>query len=243
MALQVDMVYLADRVGITSGYLPIWEMLLKQGRIEPSESRVFSVYKNQPNINWTVPYANRKAPTWNPAHVHRYRQMLDVLLTAWDPRLIVTADPASLFLTEADASYATLDVLRGGVYRYEGVKVLVTLPITAWHQQVKEKDIADANRGFTDKNEYEEFYERKSAGDEEDGSEGEEDGEDSDSESPDGGATSDGVGDRDVDSDDHETLMFYTPLIVPYGKFVLTHDMQKAGRLIRAEKARAEKSK
>lgn len=236
---MTDLVYLADRVGVSSGYLPIFNMLLVQARIDPVEVRIFSVYRRYPQYNWVIPFANRKSPTWNPAHRERYAEILEILIDGWRPKVIVTADPASLWLTDADPSFATLDVLRGGVYEFSGVKVVVTLPITAWHQQVKEKDIAAANKGFTDKEEYESFY-STSTDTEADGSADNDENEDvGESEDESSDQTADDVSSRDKDSDAEltEKLMFYTPLIVPYGRFVLTEDMKKAGRLLHGKKA------
>lgn len=227
--MRIDLVYIADKVGISTGYQNIWASMLLAAKIDQSRVRTISIYRQMPEMVWLRQYANRKAPTWNPSMVEHYRRWLDTIILAWRPTLILSADPASLWLCNADASFATLDNLRGGVYDYNGTKVLLTLPITAWHQQMKEKDIAAANKGFTDKNEFEEFYSRSSSNDDD-----EESDEDS-AEGTDGEAeVTEAASDASGTDDDHESQIFYTPLIVPYGKFVLNADMMKAGRIIRA---------
>lgn len=65
------------------------------------------------------------------------------------PKLIVVADPASLCVFTRELRMATLDKMRGGVYEYNGIPVIITFPITAIHQRVDSRIVKNED-GETD---------------------------------------------------------------------------------------------
>lgn len=206
--------YFSDPIGITRGLQGIWN-LLTQDTAQPvsmyrlMNKRVLLTYKG-----------NRKAPGYSldqrvrdevESHVRR-------LVEKFEPKVIVTSDPAMLFLcvnqAEEHWSWATIDNLRGGVYDYRGIKLLVTYPLTAWMREVRERDIASANDGYSDEEEFE-------------ASKNEDESDDDDS---------DDSNESDSKREDH----FYVPVMtrVQVGKFCLKSDWAKAQRLVEKANAR-----
>lgn len=220
---MTDILYFEDKLGITTNYESLFRSIMHSVRLDPAGLRKFSLYRGYPHVNWLVPYANRKALTWNPERVHQIKEIVESVIRQVNPKLVICADPAALSVLGVPADYATLDVLRGGVYDFAGRKFLVTIPISAWHRQVKEKDLMIVNKGFTDKEEFNDYYlgvEGTSSSDSDDipASGDDVDGDDS-------------VGGGAEDEGD-DTPVFYEPLIVPYGRFVITADLKKARRLL-----------
>jgi hypothetical protein len=218
-----EILYIEDKIGITNNYMSLWRAICFQHDVHPDSIKHINLYRDFPLTKWLAPFRNRKAPTWHPSSAGLIREKLESAVDKFKPKLVVSACPASLSVLGLEPEVATLDNLRGGVYfpfpaRLE-LPMLITLPITAWHRSVKEKDLAAANRGFTDQEEFleSELHRISDVGD-------------SDEET-------------DINEEDTKALaeeagaMWYEPLIVPYGRFVLHADLQKAARLVARAKA------
>lgn len=198
-----------DKLGISQGYEYIWDGLLaKVGLIGVPIYRRNSFRKFGNSFQLLTRKGNRKAPGFNPdIRIQRILvKWIQSELKEIQPGLCIVMDPAILFILNPDWNQATIDNLRGGVYYVDGVPFLVSFPISAWHNQKKEKDIARLNEGFTDEDE----WEAEHGGDETDG-------------------------------DSENMQIWLEPMAVPYGKFVLQKDLEKAKRVYeRAVKARKE---
>lgn len=147
--------YFCDPVGVTEGYQSLFSRLSKQQANPVSLYRVFSKEK-------LLHYrGNRKAPgysidlnvIWDIQHA------IQGLIDRYQPRLIVTSDPATLFLCvddyESAWNWMTIENARGGVYEAFGFPLLVTYPLTAWYNEIRERDIASANQGFGNEEDFE----------------------------------------------------------------------------------------
>jgi hypothetical protein len=233
-------IYLEDKLGVTSGYERIWSMLVASARLTGIPIWRYSIYRHYPQFQWLKPFANRKAPTWNPETLPSMRIAVSNFIESRQPSLVICADPASIGLLGLNAEWATLDKLRGGVYHPKiGIDIpwVVTLPISAWHSKIKEKDLAAVNRGFTDKESYIEAYSTITLENDDPSPDIESIDSDSDSvhpvenlsDSDDSLATVD----EEVVSNLAPEELYYEPIVVPYGRFVLVADMKKAGRLLR----------
>lgn len=202
MSRPLSILLFEDKLGISAGYQSIWNgLLLKTGLtgVNIYRRNSHSVFKNQ--LMLLTRKGNRIAPGFNesPGTQNILRRWMMTQITATDPTICVCMDPALLFICNPDWNQATLDKLRGGVYRYADRPFVVMLGLSAWHNKKKEKDIARLNEGYTDEEEWEEAH----GGDEQD---------------------TDGIG-----------SIWLEPVSVPFGKFVLTKDLEKVNRVLRAE--------
>jgi hypothetical protein len=196
-----------DAVGITSGYKSQWDGLLHQTGIQERFVHVvtrsaYGVFKKGDLLEWSK---TRKQPGFNTdlSKQAKLTSWVDQVIQQHQADMVCCMDPALLFLLNPVWSQATLDKLRGGVYIRKGIPWVVSLPITAIHNKMKQTDIAKLNEGFTDKVEYEEY---RSA-------------EENDEESP-------------TDEEDEETMEWHEPIIVPMGVIMLRFDFQKIARLL-----------
>src|SRR3546814_7210699 len=65
-------------------------------------------------------------------------------IRATKPTLIACSDPVALGLfMNWDQRSATIDKTRGGVYDYDGIKVIIVTPITAINRQFDERMLKD----------------------------------------------------------------------------------------------------
>lgn len=216
-----EILYFEDPIGVTAGYRRLFDRL-SRGLATPVS--MYRVFRKEEILIYR---GNRKAPGYNPDD-RIIRELTDKfmeLMARYTPRVIVLTDPSMLFLCvldrEADWSWATIDNLRGGVYQRLGYTLVVTYPLTAWHQDVRERDIAAANYGFTSKDEFDEAQ----------GSTSSEDLEDDDS--------SESETTSDTEGDEGEATTFYEPIQtkVAVGKFCLESDWAKIHRIL-AEQSR-----
>lgn len=197
-----------DRFGLPGEHNSRWLSLLTHNRIDP-----ICVEKYQLSRKFHEPlltkYRNRKAPTWREDMVHRMKDFVDSRLYADKPKLIVVACPELLWMTGVDPEHATLMNLRGARYHYDCMAgrfpLLVTLPMSAWSTHVTSKDIAAANYGMTEQEQFESHF----------------------AEHDDNESDSDGDGETDRSSEDQ---LWYEPVIVSVGKFMLTADVKKIAR-------------
>jgi len=151
-----------DKLGITEGYSSIWNSLLMKTQLSPT----YNVHKRNSfrALGMTnvllIRHGNRITPGFNTditVQQNVKRWVIQQIQTV-DPAIIICMDPVILFLFNPNWDQATLDNLRGGVYRILERPVVVSLPISAWHNVKKEKDIARMNEGFVDKEEYDEEH-------------------------------------------------------------------------------------
>lgn len=150
-----------DKLGISSGYESIWiSLLMASGFLAADINRRNSFRSLGAKVQLLVKKGNRKAPGFNPdpAAQFKIRTWVNTQIQTLSPSGIICMDAAILFMMNPDWDQATLDNLRGGVYKLQGVPCVVSLPITAWHTQKKEKDIARLNEGHTDFTEWEEAH-------------------------------------------------------------------------------------
>lgn len=224
------LLYIEDKLGVTDAYKSVFSGLLQAAGFAGYSIRQFSLYRmpGMRTTQWLIPYRNRKAPTWNPERLPKIRSLIEDVLATANPTVVICADPATVGILGLSEEWATLDNIRGGVYYpfkpESDVPFVFTLPMNVWHTQVKEKDLMQANRGFSDKEEFEAFYNEESEAFEIATPESEDD------------ETDDSSDDPSTDSSAEEQ-MFYEPLTVPYGRFVLRTDFAKAGRLAAARVA------
>ena len=187
-----------DKLGITSGYESIWaNLIMTSGLVKYDMIRRNSFRSLGKAMQLLVRKGNRVTPGFNPDEQvqHRIRGWVMSQITALKPVGILCMDPVILFMLNPDWDQATLDTLRGGVYRIQGIPVVVSLPISAWHVKKQMKDIARMNEGHSEKDEWEEEH----GGDE---------------------------------TDSELNLIWMEPVVVPYGKFVLSADIKKLARVI-----------
>lgn len=91
-----------------------------------------------------VKFRNENTPRFNPDKKEEILKAVSLRVKAIKPVLIVCSDPVSLgIFTNWDLRLSTLDKCRGGVYKFEGITVIVTLPVTAIHRNVDERLIKD----------------------------------------------------------------------------------------------------
>jgi hypothetical protein len=79
----------------------------------------------------------RKVWRFDPEKLDAITAAFSQRVRAIRPTLIVVSDPALLgVLSGGDSRSSTIDKMQGGVYDFEGITVVVTLPITAINQRV-----------------------------------------------------------------------------------------------------------
>jgi len=187
-----------DKLGISSGYESIWaHLMMSSGFANYDLIRRNSFRSLGKSMQLLVKKGNRKTPGFNPDEQvqYRIRQWVMSQITALKPVGILCMDPVMLFMLNPDWDQATLDILRGGVYRIQEIPTIVTLPISAWHNKKQMKDIARMNEGHVEEDEWEESH----GGDE---------------------------------TDSEYNSIWMEPVVVPYGKFVLSADIKKLARVI-----------
>jgi hypothetical protein len=221
-----DILYFEDPIGVTAGYRRIFDHLSKGLAQNVSLYRVFR--KEQ----ILARKGNRVQPgySFDPVVIHGVLSKYNELVERYKPRITVLTDPALLFLCmldpDADWDWATIDNLRGGIYVRGGHTIAVTYPLTAWNRDVRERDIAAANEGFSSKEEFDEasVEEGPEESDDEPGDVPEGDGDDSD---PDGPAP------VEINSRGEATI-FWQPIQtkVAVGKFCLESDWAKIHRVL-----------
>lgn len=231
-----QLLYIEDKVGVTPGYLPLFEGLLTRAGFDQTSYRRFSIYRRYATTPFLVKFNhNRKALTWDPKKIRIIKDAAEEILLRLEPTVVMCACPAMIGILDLDPEWATLDNLRGGVYypfkSIPETPLVVTLPISAWHRQVKEKDLAAANKGFTDQEDFTDYYARK-ADEYEAAKAAKLDG------TSENGVVIDNETGEELDErpDYDEDQMWYEPLAVPYGRFVIKADLNKAHRLMLARK-------
>lgn len=149
-----------DKLGITDGYQSAWQSLCIANGLNPQAFTRFSLWRIAALARHVdkllIRKGNRKSPGFNPATADIVREVFTKAVAAVNPEAILVMDVALLGLFEPDWGSATIDNMRGGVYDWQGIPVLITVPISAIHTQKKTKDIAMLNDGATSQDEWEE---------------------------------------------------------------------------------------
>lgn len=155
---------LEDKLGITDGYMPHWTSMCMSAGLGAQRLVRYSAWKSPTLMGRAllVQKGNRKSPGFNPDLEIRG------LLHSWavesivksGARAVLCMDVALLGLVESRWEIATIDNLRGGLYWFDvgnrEVPFLVTVPISAIHNQKKPKDIRRLNDGYESKDEWDE---------------------------------------------------------------------------------------
>lgn len=147
---------LEDKLGITPGYQGHWASILAAAGMSEANFRRISVWRS-PVVKTHMllrKVGNRKSPGFNPDATPVIYRWLESMCTQFGAEAIICMDVAMLGVVEQDWSIATIDNLRGGVYRFKGIPFVVTPPITAINSQKKVKDIRALNDGAESKAEW-----------------------------------------------------------------------------------------
>lgn len=153
---------LEDKLGITTGYMDVWDNLVIKAGFSPQIFRRYSAWKSPVMSKYTllVKKGNRKSPGFNQEIQVPLRRWLDETIRGVFPEFIVCMDVALLGLFEANWNNATLDNMRGGVYSYGSTPVLIMTPISAVNRQRQVKDVRAMNDGAESEDEWKEDSQR-----------------------------------------------------------------------------------
>ena len=136
--------YLTDKFGVSSGYEPAFSKMVRRAGIPREKIIIANVHKliDKPLIK----YKTEKTLRFNPERKEQIQKAVDIRVNAIKPSLIVCSDPVSLgIFTKWDMRISTLDKCRGGVYEYNGIPVVITLPVTAIHRNIDERLVRDTD--------------------------------------------------------------------------------------------------
>lgn len=148
---------LEDKLGITPGYLGHWETIVGAAGFNTSHFRRISIWRSPVARHYRLlmKVGNRKSPGFVRESVPAQYRWLESMCQQFGATGILCMDVAMLGVVEQDWSIATIDLLRGGVYRFKGLPFVVTVPISAINTQKKVKDIRALNDGAESKAEWE----------------------------------------------------------------------------------------
>lgn len=136
--------YLTDKFGVSQGYEPAFTKMVHRAGIPRARIIIANIFNliQQP----LVKYRNDKTPRFNPERKDVILKAVEQRVRAIKPTVIVCSDPVSLgIFAQWDMRIATLDKMRGGVYEFMGIPVIVTLPVTAIHRNIDERLVRDAD--------------------------------------------------------------------------------------------------
>lgn len=130
--------YLTDKFGVSQGYEPAFTKMVQRAGIPRNRIIIANIFTliDRP----IVKYRNEKTPRFNPDRKSEILKAVEQRVRAIKPTLIVCSDPVSLgIFANWDLRIATLDKMRGGVYEFMGIPVVITLPVTAIHRNIDER--------------------------------------------------------------------------------------------------------
>src|SRR3546814_545114 len=134
--------YLTDKFGVSQGYLPAFNAITSRVGIPSRSIIITDIYKEVSKP--LVKYRNEKTPRFNPDMMAQIKAAVERKIRATKPTLIACSDPVALGLfMNWDQRSATIDKTRGGVYDYDGIKVIIVTPITAINRQFDERMLKD----------------------------------------------------------------------------------------------------
>lgn len=147
-----------DKLGITSGYLGHWESMCMAAGLNPRGFIHRSLYRDSYSraLPLMIKKGNRKTPGFNPEVMGTVANTVHKWIKEIQPELILCMDLVALGLVEPSWDIATIDNCRGGVYDVNGIKFVITVPISAINTKKSPKDIKAMNDGVADKDEWEE---------------------------------------------------------------------------------------
>lgn len=132
--------YVTDKFGISDGYKPAFQSLLKAAGIPSGgilTTHIYNIVKSP-----LKKYGNETTWKFDIDKLDEIRRAFDARLNAIKPDLVVVSCQACLgVITGGDIKGSTLEKMRGGVYEYNGYRVIIVLPITAIHQRVDSRII------------------------------------------------------------------------------------------------------
>jgi hypothetical protein len=132
--------YVTDKFGVSDGYKPAFQNLLKKAAIPSGAVLMTNIYNLVKNP--LKKYGNETTWKFDIDKLDEIKRAFDARLNAIKPDLVVVSDQACLgVLTNGDIKGSTLEKMRGGVYEYNGYRIIVVLPITAIHQRVDSRII------------------------------------------------------------------------------------------------------
>lgn len=142
--------YMTDKFGVSDGYKPAFERLLNKAGIRREQVILAHIYNLVPKP--LKKYGNESTWKFDVEQLDKIKAAFVQRLRAIRPALVVVSDPAILgVLAGGDRRLATLEKMRGGVYMFDGFRCIVTYPITAIHQRVDTRIIANDDTGEEDK--------------------------------------------------------------------------------------------
>lgn len=130
--------YITDKFGVSQGYEPAFTKMVHKAGIPRAKILKSSPYDQISEL--LKKFGNEKTLRFNPAKKDQIKAWVDSRIKAVRPSVIVCSDPATLGLFNGwDIKGATIAKCRGGVYFYQDIPVVITLPITAIHRNVDER--------------------------------------------------------------------------------------------------------
>lgn len=142
--------FMTDRYKVSKGYEPAFTKLLAKAGIHRHQVLPADIY----NLVTNPLKKLRSTDTiwrFDPEKLDEIREAFDMRVRTLRPSVIVVACPAVLgIFANGDLSMATLDKMRGGVYDYKGIPVIITYPITAVNQRIDTR-IIENDDGEQDK--------------------------------------------------------------------------------------------
>lgn len=131
-----SILYFTDRYKVSAGYEPAFTKMLARCGIPRQRVITTDIYHlvDEPLRKLR---SNDLVWRFNPDKLERIREVYEQRIRAIKPSVIVVSCPAILgVLANGDLGIATLEKMRGGVYSFAGIPVIVTYPITAIHQRI-----------------------------------------------------------------------------------------------------------
>lgn len=122
--------YMTDQFKVSKGYNPAFTSMVKKSGIRREQIIVADIYNlvDKPLMR----KGQEKIWRFDPEKLPAIKAAFDQRIASSKPTLIVVSCPAVIgVLVNGDSRLGTLDKLRGGVYEYNGIKCIVTYPITA----------------------------------------------------------------------------------------------------------------
>lgn len=127
--------YITDKFKVSQGYEPAFTKMLQRSGINRSAVVCTDIYNLVKDP--VKKYGNETTWKFDVEKKDAIMQAFDSRVNIIKPKLIVVADPACVgIFAKWDLKIATLDKMRGGVYEYRGIPVIITYPITAIHQKL-----------------------------------------------------------------------------------------------------------
>lgn len=126
---------MTDKYKVSQGYEPAFTKLLQKAGLNRSAVATADIYNLVKDP--IKRYGNEKSWKFNNEKTAEIEAAFQNRLNIIKPTLIVIADPACAgIFAKWDVRSASLDKMRGGVYDYQGIPVVITYPITAIHQKL-----------------------------------------------------------------------------------------------------------